>query len=307
VGETVLPQCGHSNFSNTQGFLNHCRIKHNQVFKSHDQAAIACGIPVDINEVGNPVPATEPIPTTASTPAVTFPAPTAPGLVHPLVHANPPELAKDVHRDLAKPARDRSKATTKSHCTNSPSTPHLTSLLKKRGFEGDLKGMVDTARAKVDLTALDASDDDIADSAAQTPITTTTPHLARLPVSAQNVAPASKAPSARPGSRKGQANGHARLPPPVHVNSHVHANGHHMPDSPVDLSPNTVESNPGLVSDHDDDDDEDGYDTRSQPDIVMADDVVVEDSSDAEGVAERTGSRKGLEGCFERGEGSRKH
>lgn len=303
-------QCGHSNFSNTQGFLNHCRIKHNQVFKSHDQAAIACGIPVDINEVGNPVSATEPVSTPASTPAVTFPAPSTPGFVHPLVRANPSELAKDVHRDFNKPARDQRKPTAaKSNFTNSPLTPHLNALLKKRGFDGDLKGMVDTARAKVDLTAIEASDDDNAESVLQTPISANPPQLARLPASAPNVAP--MAPSARPGSKKGHTNGHARLPPslppPVNVNTLVHGTGHHMPDSPVDLSPNTVESNPGLVSDHDDDDDEDGYDARSQPDIVMTDDVVVEDASDVEGVAERTGSRKGLDGCFARGEGSRKH
>jgi ADA HAT complex component 1 len=303
-------QCGHSNFSNTQGFLNHCRIKHNQVFKSHDQAAIACGIPVDINEVGNPVSATEPVSTTtSSTPAVTFPAPSTPGVVHPLIRANPAELAKDVHRDFNMPARNQNKSTpAKSNFTHSPSTPHLNALLKKRGFEGDLKGIVDTARAKVDLTAIDASDDDIADSAVQTPIAGNPPQLARLPVSAPNVAPASKAPSARPGSRKGQPNGHARLlPPPVNVNTLVHGNGHHMPDSPMDLSPGTAESNPGLVSDHDDDDDEDGDDARSQPDILMTDDVVVEDASDVEGMEERTKSRNGLSGCFERGEGSRKH
>jgi ADA HAT complex component 1 len=303
-------QCGHSNFSNTQGFLNHCRIKHNQVFKSHDQAAIACGIPVDINEVGNPVSATEPTSTiTASTPAVTFPAPSTPGFVHPLIRANPAELAKDVYRDYNKPSRDQSKSTpAKSNLTNSPSTPHLNALLKKRGFEGDFKGMVETARAKVDFTAIEASDDDISDSAVQTPIAGNPPQLARLPVSAPNVAPASKAPSARPGSRKGQSNGHARLlPPPVNVNTLVHGNGHHMPDSPLDLSPGTAESNPGLVSDHDDDDDEDGYDARSQPDILMTDDIVVEDASDVEGMEDRNESRNGLSGCFERGEGSRKH
>lgn len=81
-----------------------------------------------------------------------------------------------------------------------------------------------------------------------------------------------------------------------------------MLDSPVDLSPNTVESNPGLVSDHDDDDDEDADDAHSQPDLIMMDDdVLVEDASDVEGVQERTGSRQGLNGCFEKGEGSRKH
>ncbi|KAF2709430.1 hypothetical protein K504DRAFT_379838 [Pleomassaria siparia CBS 279.74] len=315
-------QCGHSNFSNTQGFLNHCRIKHNQVFKSHDQAAIACGIPVDINEVGNPVSTTDPVSTTTATTttaaaitttsAVTFPTPSTPGFVHSLVRVNPPELAKHVFRLPSKHTRDHSRAkAAKLAFANSPSTPYLASLLKKRGFSGDLKEIVDLARTKVDMSVIDISDDDAPDSATQTPISPNPQQLVRLPVSAPNVAPASKAPSARPGSSKGQHGRHARLPPPfpppVNVTDFSHGNGHHMLNSPVDLSPNTVESNPGLVSDHDDDDDEDGYDARSQPDIVMADDVVVEDASDVEGVAERTGSRKGLDGCFARGEGSRKH
>ncbi|KAF2471683.1 uncharacterized protein BDR25DRAFT_303157 [Lindgomyces ingoldianus] len=309
-------QCGHSNFSNTQGFLNHCRIKHNQVFKSHDQAAIACGIPVDINEVGNPVSATEPPSTTVTTPAATFPPPTTPGFVHPLVRTNPTELAKEVHRDFNKSTRDESKQSApvpKPGFTGAPAMPYMNSLLQKRGFGGDLKRMVDTVRTKIDLDSIETSDDELADSAVQTPTTAkpTSLPLARLPVGAPNMTPASKAPSARPGSKKSQPNGHARhpisFPSRVSVNGSSHVSGHHLPASPVDLSPNTVESNPGLVSDHDDDDEEDGYDAHSQPDLVMNDDVVVEDASDVEGVEERTGSRKGLGGCFEKGEGSRKH
>ncbi|KAF2692116.1 hypothetical protein K458DRAFT_285935 [Lentithecium fluviatile CBS 122367] len=301
-------QCGHSNFSNTQGFLNHCRIKHNQVFKSHDQAAIACGVPVDINEVGNPVTATEPTTTPATTPAVTFPASTTPGFVHPLIRANPPELAKDVHRDFNKP---REPAKRKAPATNasfsaSPSTPHLNALLQKRGFEGDLKGLVETARTKIDVDAMETSDDDLVDSAMQTPITAKPTQLARLPAAAPAAPSPSKAPAARPGSRKGQSGGHPRIPLSLSASA-MHGSDGHLPEFPVDLSPNTVESNPGLVSDHDDDDDEDGDDEHSQPDIIMDDDVVVEDASDVEGVQERAGSRQGLQGCFEKGEGSRKH
>ncbi|KAJ4357729.1 uncharacterized protein N0V89_002305 [Didymosphaeria variabile] len=299
--------CGHSNFSNTQGFLNHCRIKHNQVFKSHDAAAIACGVPVDTSEGGNPVPATEPTNTPAATPTISFPASTNPGNVHPLVRSNPPELAKEVHRDFSTP-RDVVKPAppAKSGMTTSASTPHLTALLHQRGFNGDLKGLVDTARTKVDLDVMETSDDDLADSALQTPVVAKPNQLARLPVSAPNAAPASKAPSARPGSKKGQPNGHARLP--LTFSTHVsHGQNHHMPLSPVDLSPHAVESNPGLVSDHDDDDDEDADDAHSQPDFIMNDDVMVEDASDVEG-AERTGSRQGLDSCcFAKGEGSRKH
>ncbi|KAF2728879.1 hypothetical protein EJ04DRAFT_85802 [Polyplosphaeria fusca] len=304
-------QCGHSNFSNTQGFLNHCRIKHSQVFKSHDQAAIACGVLVDINEVGNPTTATEPTPTTATTPAAAFPASSTPGFVHPLVGTNTTKLAKDVHRDFNKAPSDESasKPAPKSAFAPSSTTPHLASLLSKRGFDGNLKQMVETARQKVDLTSMETSDDDFADSVVQTPVSAKPQQLVRLPVCASHAAPASKAPMARPGSHSGQPVALARLPislpPPVDVKGSMLGNGHRMPRSPVDLSPHTVESNPGLVSDHDDDEDEDGYDAKSQPDVVVNDDVLVEDASDVEGVEQRTGSRKGL-GGFDKGEGSRK-
>jgi ADA HAT complex component 1 len=284
-------QCGHSNFSNTQGFLNHCRIKHNQVFKSHDQAAIACGVPVD-NEGSNSVPATEPTAALATTPTITFPSSTTSGFVHPLIRANPPVLAKDVHREFGKlPEPARKAPTPPPSFSASPSTPHLTALLQKRGFEGNLKGLVDTARTKVDLAALETPDD-----AKPT-------QLARLPVTA-TAASDSKAPT---GSQKGQGNGHPRLPLSLPTSA-LHGSDGHLPDFAVELSPNTVESNPGLVSDHDDDDDEDHDDAHSQMDILMHDDdVVVEDASDIEGVQERTGSRQGLQGCFEKGEASRKH
>lgn len=299
-------QCGHSNFSNTQGFLNHCRIKHSQVFKSHDQAAIACGVPVDINEAGQPVTATEPVSAAASTPAVSFSMPATPGIVNPLA-AQPslPQLAKDVHRDFNATPREESKLVS-ANFTGSLSAPHLSALAQKRGFEGNLQELVTTARSKVDLDAIEHSDDDLADTtAAPTPVNTNPPQLARLPASAPNKALASKAPLARPGSRKGNQASHARLPFsfPSPVKSEC---DEHMPDSPLDLSPHTVESNPGLVSDHDDDDDDED-DAHSQPDFMLHDDVVVEDASDVEGSHERASSRHGLNSCCEKGEMSHKH
>ncbi|CAN9244159.1 unnamed protein product [Alternaria alternata] len=290
--------CGHSNFSNTQGFLNHCRIKHQQVFKSHDAAAITCGVPVDVNEVGTPVAATEPVSTPAAPPAVSFPVPATPGIVHPLAsQAAPAPQAREVHRDPNAAPRDDSKTATPASFVKSSSMPYLAARFQNSGAQGDFKELVETARSKVDLDAIDASDDD---SPAPTPVSAVPPHLARLPASA----PASKAQSSRPGSKKGSHSSHARLP----LSFPSPNNDHHEPSSPVDhhLSPNTVESNPGLVSDHDDDDDEDADDAHSQPDLHHVD-VMVEDGSDIEGAQERRGSRPALHGCFEKGEGSRDH
>jgi ADA HAT complex component 1 len=301
--------CGHSNFSNTQGFLNHCRIKHSQIFKSHDQAAIACGVLVDVNETGNPVTATEPASTPAATPTVAFPVPSTPGIVHPLATtAVPAAQAKDVHRDPTVAPRDDSKVSPASF-RNTDVPSYLQAQLLNSGFTGDFKSLVDTARAKVDLDALENSDDDFADATAlPTPTATQPPQLARLPAAnGTSAASGSKVPLARPGSKKGSAPSQARLPLsfPSPINSE---NGHDLLDSPVELSPHTAESNPGLVSDHDDDDDDDVDDARSQhDDIIMTDDVVVEDGSDVEGAHERAKSRQGLHGCFEKGEASREH
>lgn len=299
--------CQHSNFSNTQGFLNHCRIKHSMVYKSHDQAAIACGIPVDINENGNPVAATEPVSTPAATPSVSFPVPAIPGVVHPLAaQATPQAQAKEIHRDPSSASRDELKMVSPASLQKSSPAPYLAAYLQNSGFTGDLKSLIDTAKSKVDTDAMETSDDDADASALPTPITTSAPQLARLPLNGPSATPGSKAPLARPGSKKSNAQSHARLP--LSFPSPPKSEGDHdMLELPSDLSPNTVESNPGLVSDHDDDDDEDADDAHSQPDTMMADDFVVEDASDVEGAHERAGSRQGLHGCFEKGEASHKH
>ncbi|ORX78620.1 hypothetical protein BCR32DRAFT_294951 [Anaeromyces robustus] len=45
------PKCFRCNFSNLQGFLNHCRISHKMEFPSHEEATRRCGIVVDESEV----------------------------------------------------------------------------------------------------------------------------------------------------------------------------------------------------------------------------------------------------------------
>ncbi|KAF2849000.1 hypothetical protein T440DRAFT_143863 [Plenodomus tracheiphilus IPT5] len=296
-------KCQHSNFSNTQGFLNHCRIKHGDVYKSHDHAAIACGVPVDASEVGATVTASEPPSAATLVSTVTFPVPATPGIVNPLAsQAVPAPRAKAVHRDPSVSSYNEPQPVDPVTCKGSSSTPYLMAQAQNCGFTGDLPTLVAMAKSKVDLDAIEHSDDDSADTgAAPTPVTAK-PIQARFP---PTNGLASKAPLARPGSQKGTGS-QARLPvsfPPSAL-SHV---GHHMPDSPVDLSPHTAESNPGLVSDHDDDDDEDVDDAHSQPDLILHDDdVVVEDASDVEGAHERAGSRPGLS-CYEKGETSRKH
>lgn len=299
--------CKHSNFSNTQGFLNHCRIKHNQVFKSHDAAAIACGVPVDPNEVGPTAPPAEP----AATPAVQTPVSAGATLVHPLIKADPSTLAKRLPpRQITIPATKPRAGGFQTPVTStpgvagtpsdyfasprtggfaqtpgrqqtpfvpSPQTPYMSQLLQQRGFPGNLQKLVETARTKVDVESVEVSSDDEQESAGRRTgnkgARTSNAPLSRLP--------------ARPTSKKSGNLDSARITPldATAVSQRGSQRGA-IAVSPVELSPNTIESNPGLVSDHEDDDDDD--DARSVPhldregDHFMDDAVVVEDGSDGE-------------------------
>lgn len=297
-------KCGHSNFSNTQGFLNHCRIKHGEIYKSHDQAAIACGVPVDANEIGNPVAASEPAGMVTMASPVSVPALTTPGIVHPLATQSVlVPRAKVVHRALG--STSKQIPTGPASCFESSSTPYLMARAQSYGFQGNLQSLVDTTTSKVDLDAIDNSDDDSADtSAAPTPVTAKPAQLASFPL--PDMTRASKVAPTRPVTKKGTAN-QVRLPMSFPAASSSNTD-HHLPHSPAGLSPHTAEYNPGLVSDHDDDeDDEDVDDARSQPDLLLHNDhVVVEDSSDVEGADVCVDARPGLS-CYEKGETSRKH
>lgn len=307
------PDCRHSNFSNTQGFLNHCRIKHNQKFESHDQAAVECGIPVDVNELGVVLPNSE---TTPSTPA-TAAAPSLNGpFVHPLIKSNPATKSKPLPpRALPKkdaPVSSENVVTpeAKPKLPNgsfvpSPQTPYMNALLQKQGFAGDLNKLVDFARTKVDLAEMDAEESD--EDAEQSPVTATAPKsnapvkksssdgtprgppLSRLPARG-GMAPASLATtSLHPTSG---------APPRLqHSSSSVSSATGGNPESPtMELSPHTLDSAPGLVTDHEDDDDdeEDGGSVTMRDEDYGVDNVVVEDGSDVERDARRTKSVEGF-------------
>ena len=51
----VCLDCRRENFNSAQGFINHCRIAHSRGFASHDAAALACGEEVEYNEAGGVV------------------------------------------------------------------------------------------------------------------------------------------------------------------------------------------------------------------------------------------------------------
>jgi len=169
----------------------------------------------------------------------------------------------------------------------SASTPHLNSLARKRGFEGDLDLAVKNAKQKVDLETsylTDGEDDDgeaentqgLRAANRRQPSNVDAP-ISRLPATPAHFGAAVT--GARPGSAKGLRVTSSSAGKHPSSSTLANGGGGEIPESPLgladELSPHTVESNPGLMSDHDDDDEED--DAKS---------VVIQDNADVDGDGE---------------------
>ncbi len=59
VVKLVCIDCHRENFSSTQGFINHCRIAHKRDFKSHEEAAVHCGHPIEVDRSAPPTAASK--------------------------------------------------------------------------------------------------------------------------------------------------------------------------------------------------------------------------------------------------------
>lgn len=337
----VCIDCKRDNFSSTQGFINHCRIAHRRDFKSHEEAAVASGQAIEVDEVGSIV-GEEKSPTVAT------------GLVHPLIRTAPAD--NNAYRSLLARIEDSMNLyrrgehpSVKSVPTSLPSTPltkfeprssnklvpsveapHLSHLMKMKGFGGNLTDMVSDAK-KASPEFEESEESDLESPMQQTPQNSDS-HLPPMRMPARAVM--SPAPFGRPGSSKG-VEVHARVPsgisprlshalpahnatpivpPPSRPSTHlmnIHTPSQiEMPPrrdmdiemmhgpSLHDLSPNTVASNnaPSLVSD--DGEYEDGDDVES---VVSASDhgsdvaeISIEDG--VEKVVSRAMMRKGSEG-----------
>jgi len=163
----VCIDCQRENFSSTQGFINHCRIAHRRDFKSHEEAAVQSGQPVEIDEIGGIV-GEEKTPTTAT------------GLVHPLIRSAPTDreayaaLLSRINASMSlyrqgklpgvtsiprsadtTPQRNNSspaaEATPNHNFVPSSETPHLSNLMRSRGFDGNLGEIVGEAKKTIDL------------------------------------------------------------------------------------------------------------------------------------------------------------
>ena len=277
----ICNNCHRGNFSSIQGFLNHCRIAHKVDYKSHDAAAIDCGQLLDENEAANLPPETQSAPapkpsapkptvsrsstsTAQSTPARNFSH-----FVHPLNTTSGAPVSAPHSRQNSTASRkpipkidSAAPSLNNSPLTPSPHIPHLSAYFAKHHLGGYLAKAAASAKQKVDLCTAD--EDAISPSTEQnSPLDVAT--------GARTVAGNAARPSSRKGYRApapaqtatGAGTGMQQRPRPSPLAPMLKDESMDFLSSPAEhasvsmnLSPHTADSNPGLVSDHEDEDDE---------------------------------------------------
>lgn len=306
-GQTVkliCIDCQRWDFSSTQGFINHCRIAHRRDFKSHEEAAVHCGHPIEVDEAGGIVGDEKPAAPSSSAGAFS-------GLVHPfarnepiteqqaytalrsritaslkLYHAGKLPNVKSIPGTSAKPSAHPT-AKSSAPFVGAVATPYLSQMLQKKEFKGNLGDYVNDARTKSGLDEMFAPGEDSEDldnlsnsDGVSSPVKShataaRTPVVMRVPARTV-VSPVPLPTIPRPTSSKGRTH-----------TPHLSFNG--VPDNDeesalyeemdIDLSPNTMTSNnaPSLVSDdgeYDDSDDgsssetSDGTEEESVSDVA---------------------------------------
>ncbi|KAI3342402.1 hypothetical protein F4824DRAFT_201916 [Ustulina deusta] len=309
----VCIDCHRENFSSTQGFINHCRIAHKRDFKSHEEAAVHCGHPIEVAEVPTKGAVVEEKPAASSAPPS--------GLVHPFARANAMsdseacfsvvrriQQSLELYRQGKLPGISsiptgsdkptRAAATIKSTSGFSPSTssPHLSRLLKSRGFGGNLGALVEDAKTKIDFDQLSSPTDDESEDREMS--TTPSVGAAGCPISSQAItgmrvptravmAPVST--TSRPSSSKGALVHSApyvtQIPTPTPRSAPGPRPEMNIDEDMLDvteLSPHTAVSNnaPSLVSDDGEYDDSADSDSASE----MDDSIGAESISDVDDI-----------------------
>jgi hypothetical protein len=173
----VCNSCDREDFSSTQGFINHCRIAHHKEYKSHEEAAVACGQPIEIDDDGGIVGEDK-----GSTAAA--------GLVHPLIRSASTDreayaalLSRiNASRNLFEQGRLPGVTSIPTSANQTPSkgngpklgaetgwskdfvpssdTPHFSNFMRNRGFAGNLTEMVDEAKMYVELDDSSSPDEE---------------------------------------------------------------------------------------------------------------------------------------------------
>lgn len=290
----VCLDCHRENFSSTQGFINHCRIAHKRDFKSHEEAAVASGQPIDTPPASAapvvPTPAAAAAAAAAS--AVATPVEHSPmavptsAAVHPFARSDMTELQayaalRSRISDSLKmyyqgkltgvsaiPTSKKSKKA--SAPTKASETPHLARFMEGRKLDGKLEDIVTDAKIKtsIDDIALEEDSDDGDDTI--TP-EAGTPKVARTPGKLSF--------TPRPTSAKGRS--------VVMLDSSPASSSQDsaVSDDEMDLSPTTLTSNnaPSLVSDDGEyDDSDDGSSVSEGSDGLEEEDSVADITMDEE-------------------------
>ncbi|KAI1060042.1 hypothetical protein LB507_011432 [Fusarium sp. FIESC RH6] len=305
----VCIDCHRENFSSTQGFINHCRIAHKRDFKSHEEAAVHSGHPIEVADAGAAVGEEK----VAAPPA---PIPSA-AFVHPFARPDITEqqayvalrsrisdslklyhegkLPGVTHIPSLPDKSQQREARKAASADETPGVPYLSRLLQSRKFDGNLHELVADATTKTpmeDMTSGEESElvetpsevNDIKGS----PVVRT-PVVMRVPAKATNST--SVADTTRSASSKGRAPAVAFKTP---SSSRPHGTTTVLSDEDLDMedadmSPNTMVSNnaPSLVSDdgeYDDTDDgssvsgaSDALDTESVSDVA---EITLDDDQD---------------------------
>jgi len=259
----ICKNCHRGNFSSIQGFLNHCRIAHKVDYKSHDQAAVDCGQLLDQTEMANLPAETQatpmPKPPSARQSLSNATAVRASNFVHQFntTAGMPVSAPRKKAKIPAIPAKKVNSGTPNGFNAEpfkpSLEVPRLSQHFAKHKFGGDLEQATALARQKVELSI----EDDIQSpgmSEAGSPVASFTG--TRMPTGTQQQAGLTGT-----TGWKGQQTMKDRPRPsplaPIAASSRdLHNDYFSSPQeiSSASLSPHTVDGNPGLVSDHEDDD-----------------------------------------------------
>ncbi|KAK5661669.1 hypothetical protein OQA88_9769 [Cercophora sp. LCS_1] len=306
----VCIDCHRWDFSSTQGFINHCRIAHRRDFKSHEEAAVHCGHPIEVDESGGIVGEDN-----KAASAVTS------GLVHPLLRSEPASeqqayrtllsrirASLDLYHAGKLPHVECIPVATTSNSFDfvaSSETPYLSQLMQKKKLAGNLSAQVNDAKTKVDWELFSPADDSDLDQpstseSASTPKASAlpaarTPAVMRVPARSA-VSPPPSASIPRPASSKGRAPTHLGLgQSATSASSELPETPLYEDDMDVDLSPNTMTSNnaPSLVSDdgeYDDSDDGSASDSSDDMETESVSDVAeinIDEDHDVQDVTPR--------------------
>ncbi|KYK60381.1 hypothetical protein DCS_01518 [Drechmeria coniospora] len=273
----VCLDCKRENFSSTQGFINHCRIAHKRDFKSHEEAAVHSGHPIEAADAG-PSGAEDKMPAAATAGS---------HLVHPFARQDMTEQqactsirarleeSLKLYRAGKLPGVDSIPSS--RHCPGGggvkstgvdkgaavSETPHLCHLMERRNFGGSLRDLVADAKTKMSLE--DITPEEESDEGETTPygygVGNAPP--SRTPVVMRVPARSGKSPAPPlPGSKSRLAGMPLVLPTPGATSKDVSSVTSSDDDADMEdanLSPNTLISNnaPSLVSDDGEYDDSD--------------------------------------------------